>query len=257
MSEWGPSYEEVEDVRPFIEVAEDRGYTIGENAEDMAVAQYSGQDVFLEAQGSEEASYNIMADILGDQLSEYGIRTPSASYEESAVLQEMDSEEGVLISEELGNGIPMSEESHPADFYAESLINTFAFEALMGQGDIPQNTDVDSEGFYAFDFGNSGASMRGIYNAVKGEAQKVAEELGLDDEIQDYDRIGETAVEMAEGLDMAELEEMASAEGVDEHVYEDIRRNIRVAREASESDEDLSNYFWPQSPEQDKGVELM
>lgn len=257
MNQWNPTYEEVDGIRPFLDVADDRGYTPGENAEDMMVGQYDGEDVFLESQGSEEASYNLMADILGDQLSEYGIRTPSANYDESAVIQKNDSEEGVLISEELGDGVPMSEGDRSEEFYAESLINTFAFEALMGQGDIPENTDTDSEGFYAFDFGNSGASIRGIYNAVKGEAQKVAEDLNLDSEIEDYDRIGEKAVEMAQGLDLADLDETAYSEGVDANVYESIRSNISTAREASSSDEDLSNFFWPESPEEDKGVELM
>lgn len=46
MTKWDPIYEEIENVRPFIEVAEDRGYTIGENAEDMAVGEYREEKRF-------------------------------------------------------------------------------------------------------------------------------------------------------------------------------------------------------------------
>ncbi|MFB6114994.1 MAG: hypothetical protein ABEK04_01780 [Candidatus Nanohalobium sp.] len=258
MTGWDLTYEEVENVRPFMEVAEDRGYTIGENAEEMAVGEYRGENVFLDSQDPSEASYNLLADLVGDQLSDYGVRTPSSSYDGEAVLEEVgDEEDGILITEELGTGTPMSEGEHSEEFYAESLINTFAFEALMGQGDIPENTDTDSEGFYAFDFGNSGANIKGIYNAVKGEAQKVAENLGLDQEVQDYDRIGERAVEMAESLDLEELETLATEKGVKQQAYIDIRQNIETARKASETQQEISEYFKPESPDEDEGVELL
>jgi len=40
MVEWNPAYDEIEEVRPFTGVAEQRGYTLGENAEDMLVGTY-------------------------------------------------------------------------------------------------------------------------------------------------------------------------------------------------------------------------
>lgn len=200
----------------------------------------------------------MLADLLGDQLSEYGVMTPSSSYEGEAVLEDVSAEDrGVLITEKLGTGTPMSEGEHSAEFYAGSLINTFAFEALMGQGDIPENTDTDSEGFYAFDFGNSGASITGIYNAVKGEARKVAENLGLEREVQDYDRIGERAVEMAESIDLEELETLAGEKEVKNQAYAEICQNIETARKASQKQQEISEYFKPESPDEDKGVELL
>lgn len=257
MTQWNPEYQEVDGIKSFEEVAEDRGYTIGENAGDMAVGQYQQENVFLELQDSEEASYNLLADLIGDQLSSYGVRTPSVSYDEEAVLEELDSDkEGVMISEELGTGMPISGGDKP-EVYAESLVNTFAFEALMGQGDIPENTEADSEGFYAFDFGNSGGNIKGVYEAIKGEARDMAEELGIDSEIDDYDRIGITAVEMANDLDLDELDSAVSRREIDDNAYEKIRRNFRVAREASHSEKDISKYFSPETPDQDEGVELL
>ncbi|QKQ98440.1 hypothetical protein GKQ38_02855 [Candidatus Nanohaloarchaea archaeon] len=241
MDNWSPTYQDLEDVRPFMEVADERGYSPGENAEEMEVAEYNGSNVFVRPQDEESASYDLMAEVLADEL-DYDIRVPDASF---------DSEEGVLITSELGGEGELEASEHAA----ESLVDTYAFEALMGQGDILDNTSTDSEGFYAFDFENAGGSINGVYSAVKSEAESAAEEHDLVQYIGDFDAVGERAVEMAENLDLESLAESARSRGVSWDVYNDIESNIETARSLDETAG--GPVFEPQSSEDDEGVELL
>lgn len=241
MTEWSPKYQNLEDVRPFLEVAEERGYSPGEDAENMEVAEYDGQNVFVRPHNEESASYDRMAEVLAGELG-YEIRVPNTSF---------DSEEHLLITSELGEG----GELQPSEQAAESLVNTYAFEALMGQGDILENTSTDSEGFYAFDFENAGGHINGVYRAVKNEAQKAAKDHGLEQYIQDFEIIGERAVEMAENVDIVPLAEEARSRGVSWEAYNNIENNIETARNTERPSEGL--FFTPETSTEDEGVELL
>ena len=241
MGDWSPKYQNLEDVRPFLEVAEERGYSLGEDAENMEVAEYDGQNVFVRPHNEESASYDRMAEVLAGEL-DYKIRVPRTSF---------DSGEQVLITSELGE----SGELEPSEHAAESLVNSYAFEALMGQGDILENTSTDSEGFYAFDFENAGGHINGVYRAVKNEAQKAAKDHDLEQYIEDFEVIGERAVVMAEELDMVSLAEEARNNGVSWEAYNDIERNIETARNTERPSEGL--FFAPETSTEDEGVELL
>jgi len=254
MVEWDPAYEEIEEVRPFAEVAEDRGYTLGENAEGMLVGTYEGDNVFAEPQDSIEASYNILADILGQELSEYDLRVPSASYDGGAKVRDQSSSSGVLITREI---TPDFGETRDVDFYSGSLIDVFAFQALMGQGDLLDNTSSDFDGFFAYDFGGSGADISGIYNAVKSEAEKMAERNGLGAEIESYDEVGDRAVEMAEEVDLKSLQNKAASSDVESSAYMSVMDNIQTAKDAGKASDSVAEFFSPTSSVQDEGVELL
>mgnify|MGYP006268891029 CR=1 FL=1 len=241
MSDWSPRYQDLEHLRPFLEVAEERGYELGESADEMAVAEYDGQNVFVRAHDEDSASYDRMAEVLARQL-DYDIRVPNTFF---------DSEEQLLITSELGE----DGELEPSEQAAESLVNTYAFEALMGQGDILGNTSTDSEGFYAFDFENAGSHINGVYRAVKNEAQKAAKDHDLEKYIEDFEVIGERAVEMAEDVDIVSLAKEARSRDVSWEAYNSIENNIETASNTERPSEGL--FFAPETSTEDEGVELL
>lgn len=241
MTEWSPKYQNLENVRPLLEVAEERGYSPGEDAQKMEVGEYDGQNVFVRPHDEKSASYDRMAEVLAGEL-DYDIRVPDTSF---------DSEEQLLITSELGEG----GEIGPSEQAAESLVNTYAFETLMGQGDIVENTSTDSEGFYAFDFENAGGHINGVYRAVKNEAEKAAKDHGLEQYIEDFEVIGERAVEMAEDVELVSLAEEARSKDVSWDTYNDIENNIETARNTERPSEGL--FFAPETSTEDEGVELL
>lgn len=240
MTDWNPSYDQIKNLRPFLSVAEERGYEEGESAEEMEVGEFQSSNVFARPMDSQSASYNIMAEVLADSL-DYDVRVPDTSY---------DSDKGVLITSEIGNG----EDTVASEEVAETLVNVYAFEALMGQGDIIGNTSADSEGFYAFDFENAGGRINGLYDAVRNDAAETAESIGLDEFIEDYDVIGRRATEMASQVDFSELSEKVSERGIEQQVYNEIEYNLEMAQEA---DSFKSPVFVPESSDDDTGVEIL
>lgn len=241
MTEWSPKYEDLEDLRPFLEVVEERGYNQGENAEKMRVGEYEGENVFVSPQDLESSSYDLMASALADRIN-YDVRVPETSH---------DPNEQVLITSEIGD----DGELRPSKQAAESLINTYAFAALMGQADIMDNTSRDSEGVYAFDFENAGGNINGVYRAVRNTAQQSARENGLEQYIEDFETIGARAIDMAEEVNLDSLAQEAASRGVYPGPYQDIEDNIEAARNTAKVSEGLT--FSPESSSEDEGVELL
>lgn len=236
--------EEIEEIKPFLEAAGEEDYKPGENARDMAVGQTQGRKIIISDQNENEASYNIIAQIIAEELSDYQLRVPKVSYDQKGKMPNTENT-GVLLSEDVT-------QRYPEHDHKESLIDTFAFETLMGQADILENTEYDENGVYAFDFDESGKNPEGVYEAIKSEAQTIARELSVDENIESYDLIGQRAIEMADTLNLDKLQQEAYQRDVQEAAYQEIKENIETARQQNA----CGKIFEPQS-EYDAGVELL
>jgi hypothetical protein len=235
---WSPGVQDIEDIRPFVEVAGERGYNEGNNAEDMAVGDYNGQTVFLRDSDSQEAFNYVLTKEAANSASS-DIRVPQVEYDEDAE---------TLITEELGGN---GEISNPQEA-AESLINIYGFQVLIGQGDFNDtNTEYDGKGAYAFDFENIGRDIRQIYSTAKEEAQILAEEMGIDEFIDNYDKIGKRAGKMAREIDSIEAVSKATERtGENRETEEQVYENFVLAR-AVDNGADPESILEPTSAEHD------
>lgn len=230
--------QDIEDIRSFRDVASERGYTEGDNADNMAGGTHNGEPVLLRDSDSEEAFNYVLAEEVAEK-SEFDIRVPECSYDEDS---------GTIITEEIGGN---GEISNPEEA-AESLINMYGFQVLIGQGDFNDtNTEYDGEGAYAFDFENIGRDMRQVYSTAKEEAQILAQEMGVDEFIDDYDKIGRRAGQMAREIDSIEaVSNAAERTGENRETEEQVYENFVLAR-AVNNGADPESILEPTSAEHD------
>ncbi|MFB6208582.1 MAG: hypothetical protein ABEJ56_00415 [Candidatus Nanohaloarchaea archaeon] len=235
-------YDDLENIRPFERAAEDRGYDIGDNSGDMEVAEKDGENFIIKYMDREEAALYILAEELSGRIT-VDVRVPQVSYDE---------DRGVLISEEAGDPRGRLPEAQKA---TESIINTYAFESLIGQGDLNnKNTDYDGQGIFAYDFSNIGRDIRQVYPGAKKEAEELAQELGVDSRIDRYDVIGERLSEIAEDTGIIDaMHEVRRRVGVVPRSNEQIYENKILARSAGK-DISPSQLLTPDSSSHDDAV---
>lgn len=244
LAETGESFmqtnlDEVERVRSFRQAAQENDYDIGENADQMAVGEYNDETVFLRQSGEEEAFNYALAEEIAESSS-FNLRVPKVCYDEQSE---------VLITEELGGDKDFIYDLESA---AQSLINLYGFQILIGQADFNNtNTDYDTEGAFAYDFENIGRDIRQTYKVAKDEAEELAQEMGVEQHIDDFDEIGRRAAEIASEVDSIEaVSNAVNRTGENRNTEEQIYENFALAR-AVDNGADPSSILEPSSANHD------